>query len=133
MPNVVSAAGPLTQLVGGMNQLAPAEEWLESLPTFKASDSSGKLRKTAAYPDPFFRHLTVLPTLNTTLYEALVTSFLSCSNPLDYVRTEANHVNDIVHELWTLTQNDDIHHASFVGVDMIYRVRRDCELPLQTT
>jgi hypothetical protein len=95
--------------------------------TFKTSDLSPKLRTKAVYPDPFFRHLTVLPTLNVTLYEALATDITPYSSPLEFVYTEAVHVNNIVEALWTLTQNDDICHASFVGIDMIYRVRRNCK------
>jgi hypothetical protein len=63
----------------------------------------------------------VLPTINVTLDEALVANLPPCS-PLDYIHAEANHVNSIVQALWMLTKKDDIHHASFAGDDMIYRV-----------
>lgn len=72
--------------------------------------------------DPYFIHTAVLPTLNVTLFEALVTDPPICSNALDCIHADANHVNNIVEEISTLTQNKEIYHASFAGHDMIYRV-----------
>jgi hypothetical protein len=126
-PRQMAIAGGPAQSLTSVSYPVSEEEWPEPslTPTFKALDLSPALRIKAVYPDPFFRHLTVLPTLNVTLYEALATDITPCNSPLDFVHTEANYVNNIVEALWMLTQNDDIHHASFVGIDMIYRVRRN--------
>jgi hypothetical protein len=70
----------------------------------------------------FFLHTTVLPTINLTFYEALISELPLCSNVLDIVQADANHINNIVQEISTLTQNNEIHHASFAGDHMIYRV-----------
>ena len=72
--------------------------------------------------DSLFIHTAVLPTLNLTLYEALVADLPLCGNALDFVHADANHVNNIVREISMLTQNDEIHHASFADYNMIYRV-----------
>jgi hypothetical protein len=72
------------------------------------------------YSDPLFIHSTALPTLNITLYEALVVD-LPLQSPSDYIYANASHVNNVVQELLSLTQIDKIYHARFAG-SMIYRV-----------
>jgi len=71
--------------------------------------------------DAPFIHRVMLPVLNVTLNEALVVDLPPCSSPLDYIRADANHVNNIVQKILTLTRNDEIYHTSFAGNDMIYR------------
>ena len=72
--------------------------------------------------DPYYIHTDVLPTLNVTLFEALVTELPLYSNALDYIHADANHVNNIMEKFSTRTKNKEIYHASFSGHDMIYRV-----------
>jgi hypothetical protein len=53
--------------------------------------------------DPYFIHTAVLPTLNVTLFDALVTDLPLCGNAMDCIRADANHVNKIVGEIATFT------------------------------
>lgn len=71
--------------------------------------------------DPLFIHSAILPILKVTLSEALLIDLPSCSNPLDCINADANHINGIVQGLLALTQREEFRHAVFAG-SMIYRV-----------
>ena len=83
---------------------------------------SSEPRMQAMYFDPLFIYSTMLPRLNLTPYDALVVDLPLCSSPTDYVCADANHVNNVVQELFEITQRDEFYHVKFAG-SMIYRVK----------
>ena len=76
----------------------------------------------ATHSNTSFIYLIVLPTLNATLYEALVVNLPQCGNVLDCIHADTDYTNNIVEKLSTIIQNDEIRHVYLLGNDMIYRV-----------
>jgi hypothetical protein len=101
--------------------LPPGAKQVHAVSTLSTHDTK------AILSDPYFIHTAILPTLNVTLFDALVADLPHCDDALDSIRADAYHVNNIVQEISILTQNAEIHHAGFPGDDMIYRVSRCVE------
>jgi hypothetical protein len=64
----------------------------------------------------------VLPAFNTALDQTLIADLPLCIDPISCIRADAEHVGSIVQALSTSPQNNEIHHAHFLGDTMIYRV-----------
>jgi hypothetical protein len=64
----------------------------------------------------------LLRKLDVTLYETLVVDLPLSANALGCIRDDRDHVNNVVEELSTMIQNDEICQTSFLGINMIYRV-----------
>jgi len=84
------------------------------------------------YAPPSIIHTKHLPTSNITLDSALTnfdTNISPWKTPSKYIDAEANHVNNIVHEIQSLTGRVEMEYASFDRT-MIYSVSRECRNPL---
>jgi hypothetical protein len=57
----------------------------------------------------------VLPAFNTALDQTLIADLPLCIDPISCIRADAEHVGSIVQALSTSPQNNEIHHAHFLG------------------
>jgi len=74
--------------------------------------------------DSSFIHTAILPNMNVSLYEALVTDLPTSGDVMDGIRADAEHVNNIVEGISILTQSEEIYDSTFPGIHMVYPVSR---------